>query len=65
VSYTEFKGEVKKQNVTEVFSRCDTIQEALKQAGPLPNQKGRTYRQFKTERPTFAVDDLPAELASG
>jgi cell division protease FtsH len=65
VSYTEFKAEVKKQNIKEVFSRGDTIQGTLKQAAPLPDQKGRTYVQFKTERPTFAADDLLAELASG
>ncbi len=65
VSYTEFKTEVKKQNVKEVFSRGDTIQGELKQAVPLSGRKGSTYHQFKTERPTFAADDLLAELAAG
>jgi cell division protease FtsH len=65
VSYTQFKAEVKKQNIKEVFSRGDTIQGTLKQAAPLVDQKGGTYQQFKTERPTFAADDLLTELAAG
>jgi len=65
VPYTQFKAEVAKRNVKEVFSRGSTIQGALKQAAPLSDQKGRTYQQFKTERPTFAADDLLAELAGG
>jgi cell division protease FtsH len=62
VSYTEFKAEVANKNVKEVFARGDTIQGALKKAVPLPEQQDRTYDRFTTERPTFASDDLLAEL---
>jgi cell division protease FtsH len=62
VAYTEFKTQVSKQNVKEVFARGDSIQGALKKAAPLPNQQGSTYENFTTERPTFAADDLLVEL---
>lgn len=62
VSYTEFKSQVTAKNVAEVFSRGDTIQGALKKPAPIPNQQGQTYKEFTTERPTFAADDLLNEL---
>ncbi len=65
VSYTEFKSQVANKNVKEVFARGDSIQGALKKAAPLPDQKERTYDKFTTERPTFATDDLLAELTAG
>src|SRR6266849_3083010 len=65
VSYTEFKAQVAADNVAEVFARGDAIQGALKKSAPLPKQEGRTYLQFKTERPTFAADDLLTQLAAG
>ena len=65
VSYTEFKSQVANKNVKEVFARGDTIQGALKKAAPLPDQQDRTYDKFTTERPTFATDDLLAELTAG
>src|SRR5215510_4351202 len=52
VSYTEFKAQVAADNVDEVFARGDTIEGALKKPAPMPKQQGRTYLQFKTERPT-------------
>src|SRR5262245_56211228 len=64
VAYTEFKAQVDAGNVGEVFARGDTIEVALKKPAPLPKQEGRTYQQFKTERPTFAADDLLRELAT-
>lgn len=64
VPYTEFKAQVAGQNVKEVFARGNTIQGALKQARPLPAEKQGTYLKFTTERPTFAADDLLAELAA-
>jgi cell division protease FtsH len=65
--YTEFKAQVAAKNVSEVFARGSTIQGTLKKAVALPGgPEGRTYQQFTTERPTFAADDLLAELtASG
>jgi cell division protease FtsH len=65
VAYTEFKAQVATGNVGEVFARGDTIEGALKKPAPQPKQEGRTYQQFKTERPTFAADDLLRELAAG
>src|SRR5262245_24046662 len=65
VAYTEFKAQVAAGNVSEVFARGGTIEGALKKPAPLPQQQGRTYQQFKTERPTFANDDLLSELAAG
>ena len=51
-------------NVAEVFARGDTIQGELKRAVPVPGDEDATYRQFTTERPTFAADDLLAELTA-
>jgi cell division protease FtsH len=66
VPYTEFKTQVTSANVAEVFARGNTIQGALKKTAALPNQTGVTYQRFKTERPTFANDDLLGQLiASG
>src|SRR5688572_2691691 len=65
VPYTEFKGQVSAHNVAEVFARGESIEGALKKDAPLPGAQGATYKQFTTERPTFAKDDLLAELASG
>ena len=65
VPYTEFKGQVKAHNVAEVFARGESIEGALKKDAPLPGGQQGSYKQFTTERPTFAKDDLLAELASG
>jgi cell division protease FtsH len=65
VPYTEFKSQVANKNVAEVFARGDSIEGQLKKAAPLPGQHDRTYQQFTTERPTFASDDLLAELTEG
>jgi cell division protease FtsH len=66
ISYTAFTEQVKARNVADVYSRGDTIQGTLRQAVAVPGEAERTYQQFQTERPTFAQDDLLAELqASG
>ena len=65
VPYTEFKRQVADKNVQELFARGDSIEGQLKKAAPLPGgQQNRTYQQFTTERPTFANDDLLAELTN-
>ena len=70
VPYTEFKSQVANKNVVEVFAQGNTIEGALKKEAPLPGQaagKGeqvRNYLKFTTERPTFAADDLLAELTA-
>ena len=65
VPYTEFKTQVADKNVAEVFARGDSIEGQLKKAVAIPGQQDRTYQQFTTERPTFASDDLLAELTGG
>jgi len=62
VPYTEFKSQVGSKNVDELFARGDSIEGQLKQPAPLPGHPDRTYKQFTTERPTFASDDLLAQL---
>ncbi len=76
VPYTEFKAQVGNKNIAEVFARGDSIEGELKKPAPVPGQEAgqqggqqpaksaRTYHQFITERPTFAKDDLLAELSS-
>ncbi|MGE3885140.1 MAG: ATP-dependent zinc metalloprotease FtsH [Vicinamibacterales bacterium] len=65
VPYTEFKSQVAGRNVAELFARGDSIQGGLKKPVPVPGEPGRTYERFTTERPTFASDDLLAELTAG
>ena len=65
VTYTEFKAQVANKNVGELFARGDSIEGQLKKAVPVPGDKDRTYQQFTTERPTFASDNLLAELTDG
>jgi len=65
VPYTEFKSQVANKNVAELFARGDSIEGQLKKAVPLPGEPNRTYHQFRTERPTFASDDLLSQLAAG
>jgi cell division protease FtsH len=60
--YTEFTAQVQAGNVAEVFAQGDTIQGTLRQPRPVPDQPGRTYQKFSTERPTFAQDDLLGQL---
>jgi cell division protease FtsH len=62
VPYTEFKNQVVSHNVSTLFARGNSIQGELKKAAAVPGQQDKTYQQFSTERPTFATDDLLAEL---
>lgn len=62
ISYTEFKAQVAEKNVQQVFARGNTVQGELKQPKAIPGLTQATYKQFSTERPTFAVDDLLKEL---
>jgi cell division protease FtsH len=65
VPYTEFRTQVVAKNVGELFARGDSIEGQLKKPVPVPGATDRTYQQFTTERPTFATDDLLAELTDG
>jgi cell division protease FtsH len=69
VSYTEFTRQVAAGNVAEVFSRGDRIEGVLETAAPRPADDGAagsdgeaTYKKFVTHRPSFAQDDLLADL---
>jgi cell division protease FtsH len=62
VPYTVFTAQVQAGNVAEVFARGDAIQGVLRAPDAVPGQPGRTYQKFSTERPTFARDDLLAQL---
>ncbi|MFD1211515.1 ATP-dependent zinc metalloprotease FtsH [Arthrobacter sp. GCM10027362] len=62
VSYTEFKTQVRDNNVAEIFSRGQSIEGNLRHERPLPGAEGSTYRQFVTERPAFADDNLLGQL---
>ncbi len=64
VSYTEFKTQVEAHNVAEIFTRGDSIEGSLKNEAPIPSETERKYKQFTTERPTFAVDDLLGQLTA-
>jgi cell division protease FtsH len=64
IPYTEFKGQVAKKNVVSVFARGDSIEGELKAVAPVPGRTDREYKQFTTERPTFAKDDLLGELTT-
>ena len=63
ISYTEFQAQVEARNVAEIFARGDSIEGELRTAAPVSEESSDTYQQFTTERPTFAQDDLLAELA--
>jgi cell division protease FtsH len=65
IPYTEFKQQVASKNVGELFARGNSIEGQLKNPVPVPGRKDVTYQQFTTERPTFATDDLLAELTEG
>jgi len=64
ISYTEFSAQVDDRNVEEVFARGQTIEGTLREPAPLPDGDGVDYRQFTTERPVFAEDDLLRQLES-
>jgi cell division protease FtsH len=65
VTYTEFKTQVANKNVGELFARGNSIEGQLKKAVPVPGETDHSYQQFTTERPTFASDNLLAELTDG
>ena len=49
--YTQFTAQIDAKNVGEIFARGDTIEGTLRAPRPVPDQPGRTYQQFTTERP--------------
>ena len=68
ISYSEFTRQVTAHNVKSVYEQAGsgTIQGELKAAQSLPDvTPSADYTTFITVRPTFAKDDLLAELESG
>lgn len=70
VPYTEFTAQVAQHNVAEVFAHGSTIDGELREPKPVPGESAsaehpNTYQRFTTERPTFAQDDLLAQLKQG
>lgn len=63
VSYTEFSKQVTAGNVSKIYAKGDAIQGQLKNKAPVPSGDGSgDYTKFTTQRPTFADDDLWAQL---
>ncbi|AVH56253.1 MULTISPECIES: ATP-dependent zinc metalloprotease FtsH [Streptomyces] len=62
VSYTEFSRQVDDNNVSKIYSKGDAIQGQLKNAQDNPEGDGK-YTKFKTQRPSFADDQIWADLA--
>ncbi|WP_225838532.1 ATP-dependent zinc metalloprotease FtsH [Streptomyces sp. NK08204] len=60
IAYTEFSRQVNDGNVAKIYAKGDSIQGQLKKERTKPG--GGTYTKFNTERPSFADDDLWANL---
>lgn len=61
ISYTEFSRQLGAGNITKIYAKGDAIQGELKTSAPVPSGKG-TYKNFDTQRPSFADDKLWAQL---
>ncbi|MFI6337250.1 ATP-dependent zinc metalloprotease FtsH [Streptomyces sp. NPDC050535] len=61
ISYTEFSKQVDAGNVTKIYSKGDAIQGQLKNGRDNPEGDGK-YTKFKTQRPSFADDQLWEDL---
>lgn len=62
VTYTEFTQQLAAGHVKEIYAKGDAIQGKLKSAQPKPDHHSGTYKDFTTQRPTFADDSLWATL---
>ncbi|MET9497331.1 ATP-dependent zinc metalloprotease FtsH [Streptomyces sp. NPDC006552] len=65
ISYTEFSKQVADDNVTKIYAKGDAIQGQLKKEQPTPDDSdsgGKKYTKFTTQRPSFADDNLWANL---
>ncbi|MDQ1423717.1 MAG: cell division protease FtsH, partial [Acidimicrobiaceae bacterium] len=61
IPYTEFRQQLEAGNVAEVRSRGDTIEGKFKQP-TAPSDSSKKIDDFRTERPTYAQDDLLRDL---
>ncbi|MEU6659829.1 ATP-dependent zinc metalloprotease FtsH [Streptomyces sp. NPDC046821] len=65
ISYTEFSKQVAANNISKIYSKGDAIQGQLKKEQPTPSGSGsgsHHYTKFRTQRPSFAGDNLWANL---
>ncbi|MCZ0986697.1 ATP-dependent zinc metalloprotease FtsH [Streptomyces diastatochromogenes] len=60
ISYTEFSKQVNDGNVSKIYAKGDAIQGKLKTEQSNPS--GGKYTEFNTQRPSFADDQLWANL---
>ena len=58
VPYSYFRAQAQVGNVAEVSSQASTIQGSFRQVVHFPASSTRATKQFKTERPAFADDQL-------
>jgi cell division protease FtsH len=61
ISYTEFSKQVDAGNVKKIYAKGDAIQGQLDKGRDNPDGDG-TYTKFKTQRPSFADDQLWEDL---
>ncbi|MFH8772874.1 ATP-dependent zinc metalloprotease FtsH [Streptomyces sp. NPDC017958] len=61
ISYTEFSKQVNDGNVSKIYAKGDAIQGELKKEQDNPSGGGK-YTDFNTQRPSFADDQLWANL---
>jgi cell division protease FtsH len=61
IPYTEFREQLEAGNVAEVRSRGDTI-EGMFREPTAPRDSTKKIDEFRTERPTYAQDDLLHDL---
>ncbi|GAA4626113.1 ATP-dependent zinc metalloprotease FtsH [Actinoallomurus vinaceus] len=64
VPYTEFTKQVQAGNVKDIYTKGFSIQGELKSSQPQPDEKGKKYRDFRTERPSFAQDQVYADMVA-
>ncbi|MBB4923353.1 ATP-dependent zinc metalloprotease FtsH [Kitasatospora kifunensis] len=62
VSYTEFNSELGKGNIAKIYAKGDAIEGTLKAAAPKPDGGKGSYKDFTTQRPSFANDNLYSTL---
>jgi len=58
ITYTEFTHQLTAKNVEKVQSKGDTFTGTLRTEAPYPGEQDVTYKNFTTERPTWAKDDV-------
>ncbi|MFF7332537.1 ATP-dependent zinc metalloprotease FtsH [Streptomyces sp. NPDC090306] len=61
ISYTEFSKQVDAGNVSKIYAKGDAIQGELRKSRDNPDG-GDSYKKFNTQRPSFADDQLWADL---